>query len=661
MQATRQRQPTQALPRIISGSVCDPQGKPVPTARVFVQYGTTYQGYSGPGGERGVGDVVEVHPDPQGHFRFTELPATYDTITVFAQRPGGPLITLERGGLRFGGTPESPFDAPFDLVLPDSGATLTATFLTPEGKPSAGRSVVLGIGMPALFYPGQGNQRVWKKEPQLTLLRLLQPTQTTDSQGRVRFTGLLPNNYTLGEKIDSGFPGVLARGILVPENQETRVVFRLPKTPQWGADYLAELGRGWAFRLGNAVGSGMSGAGSGGFQLPPQARGVVTIWNRGDSELEPVGWRQQATVLVSSLVPLEGVARFSRVWHGPGQVRVKVVDAQGKPRAGVTVTMAPRGTATSNADGEALFTEVPEGRYNIVSGGALGASRAAQSVTVSAGERTECRLVLDPKKVPQLGPSPEQRKQLEEWGKAPKRTVTLRCETLDGRPLGGVAVGVRGFPRFSSLRSDARGQLPVASLRADQPVTVELWCQGWEGELTLPPGVTEARAVLKPRAFLTGQVTLAGKPLSRWPAGQVVVRAVAETPSQGVLVPGLTQEATPQADGRFAFDLAPGTYKLQATVDNLWKTPERTVRWDGKSAPLTLDIPMPGLPMTVAVRDKAGKALPSVRLEPAPPEVEFRTDEAGQVTLAGLVAGRHTLKVVGRSETVTVTVPPALK
>lgn len=656
MQATRQGQPTPPLPKTISGSVCDPKGKPVPAARVFVQYGTTYQGYSGPGGERGVGDVVEVHPDPQGRFRFAELPATYDTITVFAQRPGGPLITLERGGLRFGGAPEFPFDAPFDLVLPDSGATLTATFLTPEGKPAVGRSVVLGIGMPALFYPGQGNQRVRHKEPQLTLLRLLQPTLTTDSQGRVRFTGLLPGSYALGGEIDSGGPHVLASGILVPENQETRVVFRSPRPPQWGAGYLAELGRGWAFRLGN-----MSGAGSGGFQIPPQARGVATIWNRGDSEVELVGWRQQATVLVSSLVPLEGAARFSRVWHGPGQVRVKVVDAQGKPRAGVTVTMAPRGMATSNADGEALFTDVPEGRYNIVSRGAPGARRAAQAVTVSAGEPTECRLVLDPKNVPQLGPSPEQRKQIEEWGTAPRRTVTLRCVTPDGRPLGGVVVGVRGFPRFSSLRSDARGQLPAASLRADQPVTVELWCQGWEGKLTLPPGVTEARAVLKPRAFLTGTVTLAGKPLSRWPAGQVVVRAVAETPSQGMMIPGLAQEATPQADGRFAFDLAPGTYKIQATVDNLWMTPERTVSWDGKSAPLTLDIPMPGLPVTVTVRDKAGTPLPSVRLEPAPLEVEFRTDEAGQVSLAGLVAGRHTLKVVGRSETVTVTVPPALK
>lgn len=657
MQIMSQEQPMPSLPRTISGSVCDPQGKPVPTARVFVQYGTTYQGYSGPGGERGVGDVVEVRLDPQGRFHFTELPATYDTITIFAQRPGGPLMTLERGSWRFGGSPEAPFDAPFDLVLPESGATLTATFLTPEGKPAVARSIVLGIGMPALFYPGQGNQRVRNKEPQNTLLGLLQPKQTTDSQGRVRFTGLLPDSYALGGEIDFGFPRLLASGILVPENQETRVVFRLPKPPQWGAGYLAELGRGWAFRLGNT----MSGSGSGGFQIPPHMRGVATIWNRGDSEPGPVGWRHQATVLVSSLVPLEGTARFSRVWYGPGQVRVKVVDAQGKPRAGVTVTMAPRGTATSNADGEALFLEVPEGRYNIVSGSAPGAPRSSQSVNVSAGERTECRLVLDPKKVPQLGPSPEQRKQIEAWGRAPKRTVTLRCVTPDGRPLGGVMAGVRGFSRFPEPRSDARGQLQIASLRADQPMTLELWSLGWGGEVVLPPGVTDTRAVLKPRAFLTGQVTLAGKPLSRWPAGQVVVRAVAETPSQGMMVTGLAQEATPQADGRFAFDLDRGTYRIQATVDNLWKTPERTVRWDGKSAPLTLDIPMPGLPLTVTVRDKAGKPLPSVRLEPAPPEVEFRTDEAGQVTLAGLVAGRHTLTVVGRSETVTVTVPPALK
>lgn len=192
-------------------------------------------------------------------------------------------------------------------------------------------------------------------------------------------------------------------------------------------------------------------------------------------------------------------------------------------------------------------------------------------------------------------------------------------------------------------------------------MTVELWCQGWEGEVTLPPGVAEARAVLKPRAFLTGKVTLAGKPLNHWPAGQVVVRAVAETPSQGMMVTGLAKEATPQADGRFAFDLDRGTYKIQVSVDDLWKTTERTVRWDGKSTPLTLDLPMPGMPVTVTVRDKAGKPLPSVRLEPSPADVEFRTDEAGQVTLAGFVAGRHTLKVVGRSETVTVTVPPALK
>jgi hypothetical protein len=172
----------------------------------------------------------------------------------------------------------------------------------------------------------------------------------------------------------------------------------------------------------------------------------------------------------------------------------------------------------------------------------------------------------------------------------------------------------------------------------------------------LLPGVTEARAVLKPRAFLTGKVTLAGKPLSRWPAGQTMVVAVPDMPNQGI-----SQGATPQTDGRFALDLAPGTYKIQATIDNLWKTPELTVRWDGKSAPLTLDIPMPGLPVTVTVRDKAGKPLPSVRLEPAPADIEYRTDEKGSVTLAGLAAGRHTLRVVGRSETVGVTVPPALK
>ena len=651
MQATRQGQPTPPLPKTISGSVCDPKGKPVPTARVFVQYGTTYQAYSGPGGERGVGDVVEVRLDPQGRFRFTALPATYDTITIFAQRPGGPLVTLERGGLRFGGSPDAHFDEPFDLVLPDSGATLTATFLTSEGKPAAGRFVVLGIGMPALFYPGQGNERVRSKEPQTTLIGLLQPSQTTDKQGRVRFTGLLPSSYTLGERRDSGFPRQLAGGILVPENQETRVVFRLPAPSSIGANHLSELGRSWSYRLGNT-----SGGGNGMPQFLSEARGVAMVWDGANQGEGSVGWRRQATVLVSSLVPVSGIARFSRVWYGPGQILVTVVDGQGKPLAGVSVEAGPHRTATSNANGEALFSELPEGHYSIVPVGVPDAFWFRQAVKVSAGERAECRLVIDPKKSPRSLPSPEQRKLADEWQRAPKRRVTLRCVTPEGRPLAGVGVGVRGLSAYPDLRSDARGQLQLGSLRADQPVTLKLWSLGWGGEVVLPPGVKEARAVLAPRAFLTGKVTLAGKPLSRWPAGQVVVVAVPDSPRQGVL-----QGVTPQADGRFALDLAPGTYKLQATIDSLWKTPERLVHWDGKSASLTLDIPMPGLPMTVTVRDKAGKPLPSVRLEPAPPEVEFRTDEAGQVTLAGLVAGRHTLKVVGRSETVVVTVPPALK
>ncbi len=132
----------------------------------------------------------------------------------------------------------------------------------------------------------------------------------------------------------------------------------------------------------------------------------------------------------------------------------------------------------------------------------------------------------------------------------------------------------------------------------------------------------------------------------------------------------LSLEATAQADGRFELrGLTPGRYAVQAARDGIWLSRgiELTIGADKDPAPLALDIPEPGAPVTLHVVDRAGRPVADQPIGLVRPEgplaslwpAGLRTDPAGTLTLRGLEAGRHTLLIGDGKERREIVVPAA--
>ena len=125
--------------------------------------------------------------------------------------------------------------------------------------------------------------------------------------------------------------------------------------------------------------------------------------------------------------------------------------------------------------------------------------------------------------------------------------------------------------------------------------------------------VKDLKIVLPPPLSATGKVTVGGKEI-RGRRSQFVV--VAQYEGKGKLDRWLSRTVVPEENGGFTLSaLTPGTYRVQAAMDNIWLSPSLRLEVAAGAAtkPLALDIGLPGPAIVVKVVDPKGKPMPGVQ------------------------------------------------
>lgn len=129
----------------------------------------------------------------------------------------------------------------------------------------------------------------------------------------------------------------------------------------------------------------------------------------------------------------------------------------------------------------------------------------------------------------------------------------------------------------------------------------------------------------------------------------------------------LSVTATAEADGHFTLaGLTPGAYLIQASLDEIWLSPEISVRVSDKNPkPIRLDIPGPGVPLRIQLLNSAGKPAggKSIEIDRTGPLAtlwpsQWTSDVAGWIYVPTLEAGPHRIRVQGVSQPVSVQIPP---
>jgi protocatechuate 3,4-dioxygenase beta subunit len=170
--------------------------------------------------------------------------------------------------------------------------------------------------------------------------------------------------------------------------------------------------------------------------------------------------------------------------------------------------------------------------------------------------------------------------------------------------------------------------------------------------------------ILPPPASLMGRVTVGGFTPSEWPG---VIHVLAAYQGKGFLASALDVVTTADADGHFTLaGLTPGTYVIQAALDEIWLSSQATVHVAGTSTrPIKLSIPLPGVPVRIKLRDSSGNPVTekSITIDRSGPLAnlwprEWASDGAGMIYVPTLEAGRHTIRTPGSPRVVTVDVPP---
>jgi hypothetical protein len=172
--------------------------------------------------------------------------------------------------------------------------------------------------------------------------------------------------------------------------------------------------------------------------------------------------------------------------------------------------------------------------------------------------------------------------------------------------------------------------------------------------------------VLPAPQSLRGKVTVAG---SKAVGHLGHVRVAAAHLGKGRLEGLLNVQASADADGRFTLSgLSPGTYKVQAVLDDLWLSESCTIAaGGGPISDVNLVIGAPGAASEIVVTDVAGMPLSKQLITLDRPDgplaaecwpAEWRTDGAGRVYIPTLEAGTHHFHLRADGTTHTLTVPP---
>jgi len=172
------------------------------------------------------------------------------------------------------------------------------------------------------------------------------------------------------------------------------------------------------------------------------------------------------------------------------------------------------------------------------------------------------------------------------------------------------------------------------------------------------------RLVLPPAMSLTGRVTVGGASPSRRPG---LIHVLAEYQGNGFLNAALSVATAADADGAFTLaGLTPGTYLVQAALDEIWLSSVATVHVAGpRGKPINLSIPLPGAAVQIKLQDASGNPVKggSITIDRTGPLAglwprQWTSDGAGMIYIPTLEAGPHVIHASGSSRPVTVVVPP---
>jgi hypothetical protein len=183
---------------------------------------------------------------------------------------------------------------------------------------------------------------------------------------------------------------------------------------------------------------------------------------------------------------------------------------------------------------------------------------------------------------------------------------------------------------------------------------------------TPAPGQPLQLTLPEPRQ-LKGIVTIAGT-ASGVRAGQI--RILAASQGHGRFDPLLSVQADADADGKYLLaGLTPGTYQVQAVLDDLWLSPSTMITVGDKELPgLDLDIGAPGCATVVLLADSAGRPVVgrSITIDrQAGPlsqmcwPAQWTSDGAGRIYIPTLEVGRHTIHLQPGGMSYEFTVLPA--
>jgi len=212
------------------------------------------------------------------------------------------------------------------------------------------------------------------------------------------------------------------------------------------------------------------------------------------------------------------------------------------------------------------------------------------------------------------------------------------------------------------------GNIPTLVPRGSPNEAIAVaWLPGTAGAAIVPlPNKPDQplHMVLPPAVAIRGQVTIDGRPATST-SGQV--RLMAEYSGKGKLDSLLSVFATAQSDGSFELaGLTPGHYSVQAALDDIWLSTTLSLDITNVSPPpQSLDIPAPGGPARLLLRDTANQPIIGARLtidRPAGPLTallwppDFTTDGNGAAYFPALEAGHHVIHY-GAKQT-TIEVPP---
>ena len=318
-------------------------------------------------------------------------------------------------------------------------------------------------------------------------------------------------------------------------------------------------------------------------------------------------------------------------------LEVKVVDGGGRPvagarvaastiayglyvgmpatRSGIQGTIAHEGTTDEN--GVARFFPIPAEKYDVLARAKGYALDAVANVVVTAGRVEKVKIVLQP-----------------------GLSLSGLVSDLDGQPVPGAYVGGLLIPQFRSyetVQSDANGRFTLDGLAAGTYMLVAGKDGKGEGQAQAAAGKADARIQLKGSGRVEGRVLAS----DGTPAAKFALRPYTSDFFRYVYSRRIDVS---DPDGRFAIDLAPGNYTIDAQAEGgEFKTGTSVSVVAGATAKVEIKLPPLGIVKGVVVNPdgddvKDAEVYVNVGGFPPSPHREWyaRTDADGAFVIKGL-------------------------